>query len=210
MLELIGDYKLVLLFFIAISFCWWQKEEEKNEFINEKQKRGDVFCLIWMHLLRGAYNAYWYTLYMHKFRGSILDSFYKCFVIIKKGEIVEPLFDFDDTKILLLWFLIKLLSVSKMNLTPKAKVSLRMLKIQHPGLVIRILEVVIRISISKSIFEGEKVKFSLVIQIPKVVIRIPIPKSVFGGEKVNFGLVIRIIEIVIQILILERFFNNEK
>ena len=39
---------------------------------------------------------------MHKFRGSILDSFDKCFVIIKKGEIVEPLFDFDDTKTLLL------------------------------------------------------------------------------------------------------------
>ena len=35
---------------------------------------------------------------MHKFRGSILDSFDKCFVIVKKGEIVEPLFDFDDTK----------------------------------------------------------------------------------------------------------------
>ena len=35
---------------------------------------------------------------MHKFRRSILDSFDKCFVIIKKGEIVEPLFDFDDTK----------------------------------------------------------------------------------------------------------------
>ena len=45
---------------------------------------------------------------------------------------VEPLFDFDDTKTFLLWFLIKLPSVLEMNLTPKAKVSLRMLKIQHP------------------------------------------------------------------------------
>ena len=69
---------------------------------------------------------------MHKFRGSILDSFDRCFVIIKKREIVEPLFDFDDTKTLVLLFLIKLLSVSKMNLTPKAKASLRVLKIQHP------------------------------------------------------------------------------
>ena len=93
---------------------------------------------------------------MHKFRENILDSFEKCFVIIKNGEIVEPLFDFDDTKTLLLWFLIKLLSVSKMNLTPKTKVSLRMLKIQHLGLVIRIPEIVIRISIPKSVFEGEK------------------------------------------------------
>ena len=50
---------------------------------------------------------------MHKFRGSILDSFDKCFVIIKKWEIVEPLFDFDNTKTLLLRFLIKLLSVSE-------------------------------------------------------------------------------------------------
>ena len=39
---------------------------------------------------------------MHKFIGSILVSFDKCFVIIKKGEIVELLFDFDDTKTLLL------------------------------------------------------------------------------------------------------------
>ena len=68
---------------------------------------------------------------MHKFRGSILDSFDKCFVIIKKREIVELLFDFDNTKTLLLWFLIKLLSVSEMNLTLKEKVSLRMLKIHH-------------------------------------------------------------------------------
>ena len=61
---------------------------------------------------------------MHKFRGSILDSFDRCFVIIKKGEIDEPLFDFDDTKTLVLLFLIKLLSVSGMNLTPKANPSL--------------------------------------------------------------------------------------
>ena len=70
---------------------------------------------------------------MHKFKGSILDSFDKCFVIIKKREIVEPLFDFDDTKTLVLLFLIKLLSVSEINLTPKAKASLRVLKIQYPG-----------------------------------------------------------------------------
>ena len=42
------------------------------------------------------------------------------------------MFDFDDTKTLVLLSLIKLLSVSKMNLTPKAKASLRVLKIQHP------------------------------------------------------------------------------
>ena len=48
---------------------------------------------------------------MHKFKGNILDSFDKCFVIIKKREIVEPLFDFDDTKTLVLLFLIKLLSI---------------------------------------------------------------------------------------------------
>ena len=72
-----------------------------------------------------AYDAYWYILYMHKFRGSILDSFDRCFVIIKKGEIVEPLFDFDDTKTLVLLFLIKLLNVSEMNLNPKAKFHLQ-------------------------------------------------------------------------------------
>ena len=37
----------------------------------------------------------------------------------EEGKVVEPLFDFDDTKTLLLWFLIKLLSVSEMNLTPR-------------------------------------------------------------------------------------------
>ena len=68
-------------------------------------------------------------------------------------------------------------SILEMNLTPKAKVSLKMLKIQHPGLVIRIPEVVIRISIPKSVFECEKVKFSLVIRITKGVIRIPSVKA---------------------------------
>ena len=109
-----------------------------------------------------------------------------------------------------------------MNLTPKAKILLRTLKIQHPGgrfesymkriripipesvsggekvkfgLVIRIPEVWIRISIPESVFRGEEVKFGLVIRIPEVWIRIPIPESVFGGEEVKFGLVIRIPEV---------------
>ena len=38
------------------------------------------------------------------------------------------MFDFDDTKILVLLFLIKLLSVSGMNLTPKANPSLKTLR----------------------------------------------------------------------------------
>ena len=44
------------------------------------------------------------------------------------GEIDESLFDFDDTKTLVLLFLIKLLSVSRMNLTSKANPSLRTLR----------------------------------------------------------------------------------
>ena len=50
-----------------------------------------------------------------------------------------------------------------MNLTLKAKVSLKMLKIQHPGLVIRISEVWIQIPIPENIFEGEEMKFGRVI-----------------------------------------------
>ena len=46
---------------------------------------------------------------------------------------VEPLFDFDYTKTLVLLFLIKLLSISEMNLTLKAKTSFKVLKIQHLG-----------------------------------------------------------------------------
>ena len=42
------------------------------------------------------------------------------------------LIDFDDTKTLFICLLIKLFSVSEMYLIPKAKTSLRMLKIQHP------------------------------------------------------------------------------
>ena len=42
------------------------------------------------------------------------------------------LIDFDDTKTLLLWFLIKSLSISEIILTPKAKASLSALQIQHP------------------------------------------------------------------------------
>ena len=41
---------------------------------------------------------------------------------------IEPLFDFDDTKTLVLLFLINLLSVSGMNLTPKVNPSLRTFK----------------------------------------------------------------------------------
>ena len=86
-----------------------------------------------------------------------------------------------------------------MNLTPKAKFSLRMLKIQHPGLVVRIPEIVIRISIPKSVSESEEMKFGLVIQILEIVIRILIPESVFGSEEIKFGLVIRITKEVIRI-----------
>ena len=86
-------------------------------FVNVKKgKKGEHIMLI---------NIF---LNMHKFKGSILDSFDRCFVIIKKGEIDEPLFDFDNTKTLVLLFLIKLLSVSEMNLISKAKVSLKVLK----------------------------------------------------------------------------------
>ena len=87
---------------------------------------------------------------MHKFRESILDSFYMCFVIIKNGEIVEPLFDFDDVEILVLIFLIKLFSVSEMTITLKAKTSLRVLKIQHPEDGFESHKDRIQISISKS------------------------------------------------------------
>ena len=54
------------------------------------------------------------------------------FCIIKKRKIFEPLFDFDDTKTLVLLFLIKLLNILEMNLTLKVKVLLRVLEIQHP------------------------------------------------------------------------------
>ena len=86
---------------------------------------------------------------MHKFRGSILDSFDRCFFIIKKGEIDLPLFDFDDTKTLVLLFLIKLLSVSGMNLTPKTNHSLRTLKNLSSNVRIRIQMEKIRIHMSK-------------------------------------------------------------
>ena len=54
------------------------------------------------------------------------------------GEIDESLFDFDDTETLVLLFLIKLLSVSKMNLTLKVNPSLRTLKNLSSSVRIRI------------------------------------------------------------------------
>ena len=54
------------------------------------------------------------------------------------GEIDESLFDFDDTETLVLLFLIKLLSVSKMNLTLKVNPSLRTLKNLNSSVRIRI------------------------------------------------------------------------
>ena len=77
-----------------------------------------------------------------------------------------------------------------MNLTPKAKVSLKMLKIQHPGGRFESHMKRIRILILKSIFKGEEVKFGLVIRIPEVWIRIPISEIISKGEEVKFGLVI--------------------
>ena len=65
--------------------------------------------------------------------------------------------------------------------------------------MIRIPEVVIRISIPKSVFGGEEVKFGLVIRIPEIVIRILIPESFLNSEKVKFRLVIRIPKVVIRI-----------
>ena len=59
-------------------------------------------------------------------------------VQLQKETYVEPLFDFDDTKTLVLLFLIKLLSVSGMNLTPKANPSLRTLKNLSSNVRIRI------------------------------------------------------------------------
>ena len=61
----------------------------------------------------------------------------------------EPLFDFDDTKTLVLLFLIKLLSVSGMNLTPKANPSLKTLKNLSSSVRIRIQMERIRIHMSK-------------------------------------------------------------
>ena len=82
-----------------------------------------------------------------------------------------------------------------MNLTPKAKVSLRMLKIQHPEGRFKSHMKRIRIPILESVFRGEEVKFGLVIRIPEVWIQILIPKSIFRGEEVKFGLVIQILEV---------------
>ena len=61
----------------------------------------------------------------------------------------QPLFDFDDTKILVLLFLIKLFSVSGMNLTLKANLSLRTLKNLSSSVRIRIQMEKIRIHMSK-------------------------------------------------------------
>ena len=75
-----------------------------------------------------------------------------------------------------------------MNLTPKAKVLLRMPKIKHPGGRFESHMKRIRIPIPESVFKGEKVKFGLVIRISEIVIRIQIPESFLNNEKVKFGL----------------------
>ena len=61
----------------------------------------------------------------------------------------ERLFDFDDTKTLVLLFLIKLLSVSGMNLSPKVNPSLRTLKNLSYSVRIRIQMEKIRMHMSK-------------------------------------------------------------
>ena len=59
------------------------------------------------------------------------------------------MFDFDDTKTLVFLFLIKLLSVSEMNLTPKANPSLKTLKNLSSSVRIRIQMKMIQIHMSK-------------------------------------------------------------
>ena len=59
------------------------------------------------------------------------------------------MFDFNDTKTLVLLFLIKLLSVSGMNLTPKANPSLRTLKNLSFSVRIRIHMERIRVHMSR-------------------------------------------------------------
>ena len=59
------------------------------------------------------------------------------------------MFDFNDTKTLVLLFLIKLLSISGMNLTPKANFSLRILKNLSSSVRIQIQMERIRIHMSK-------------------------------------------------------------
>ena len=108
---------------------------------------------IWMHILKGSIWCLLIYFYICISLGGVLDSFDKCFVIIKKREIVEPLFDFNDIKTLLLWFLIKLFSVSKMNLTLKEKASLNVLQLQH--LVERFESLKIRIWILKTKIKAE-------------------------------------------------------
>ena len=63
--------------------------------------------------------------------------------------LIKPLFDFDDIKTLLLLFLIKLLSVLGMNLSPKVNPSLRTLKNLSSSVRIQIQMERIRIHMSK-------------------------------------------------------------
>ena len=80
------------------------------------------------------------------FRLSVLSS-------SKRGRLLNQswsLIDFDDTKIFLICLLIMLFSFSEMYLIPKAKTSLRVLKIQHLGDGFESLIDRIRISIPES------------------------------------------------------------
>ena len=62
----------------------WIDKEEKSEFINEKQK-GKSF-LVNMN----AYDAYWYILYMHKFRGVFLIHLIGVLSSSKKRRLLSP------------------------------------------------------------------------------------------------------------------------
>ena len=74
-----------------------------------------------------------------------------------------------------------------MNLISKAKVSFRMLKIQHPSGGFESYMKMIRILILESVFGSEKMNFGQAIRIPDVAIRIPCLESVSESEKMNFG-----------------------
>ena len=90
--------------------------------------------------------ACWY-LYIYKYMIWYNDTLDFTMMVLKQGW---SLIDFDDTKTLLIYLLIMLLSVLEMYLIPEAKNSLRILKIQHLEDGFESLLDRIQISISKS------------------------------------------------------------
>ena len=73
---------MIMFEFLLFEYCWYDWFYFSGGFLNFQRKLCPNFQLFIMYMFRGSFLS---------FIESLLESLIGCFVIIKKGKIVEPL-----------------------------------------------------------------------------------------------------------------------